>query len=67
MLKSLQAELQKQNNDLTQLSRQAAESKTELQTLKQNIDKERRIHRRQVWQNRIWCLLVGAGIGLACK
>jgi hypothetical protein len=52
---------------LTQLSRQAAESKTELQTLKQNIDKERRIHRRQVWQNRIWCLLIGAGIGLACK
>jgi hypothetical protein len=43
------------------------ESKTELQTLKQNIAKERRIHKRQIWQNRVWCLLIGAGIGCAVK
>ena len=64
-LKSLQAELEKQNADLIMLSRQAEESKTELQTLKANIDKERRIHRRQIWQNRIWCFVGGVAVGLA--
>ena len=64
-LKLLQTELEKQSADLITLSKQAAESKTELQTLKANIDKERRIHRRQLWQNRFWCLVVGAGIGFA--
>ena len=67
MLKQLQEELQRQNDDLTMLSRQAEESKTLLQTLKTQIDKERRVHRRQVWQNRFWCLLIGVGIGYAAS
>lgn len=67
MLKQLQEELQRQNDDLTMLSRQAEESKTLLQTLKNQIDKERRVHRRQVWQNRFWCLLIGVGIGYAAS
>lgn len=64
-LKLLKEELQKQNNDLILLSKQAEESKTELQILKQRIEKERKIHKRQVWQNRIWSILIGAGIGYA--
>ena len=67
MLKQLQGELQRQSDDLTMLSRQAEESKTLLQTLKNQIDKERRVHRRQVWQNRFWCLLIGVGIGYAAS
>jgi len=35
--------------------------------LKEQINKERRIHRRQIWQNRFWCLLFGVGVGLAAK
>ena len=67
MLRQLQEELQRQNDDLTMLSRQAEESKTLLQTLKNQIDKERRVHRRQVRQNRFWCLLIGVGIGYAAS
>ena len=67
MLKQLQEDLQKQSNELTQLYKQVDESKTLLQTLKDKINKERKIHKRQIWQNRFWCLLIGAGIGFACK
>ena len=67
MLKQLQEELAKQNDDLTTLSRQAEELRTLSQTLKEQINKERRIHRRQVWQNRFWFLLIGAGIGYAAS
>jgi hypothetical protein len=48
---------------LTKLSSEVKESKTLLQTLKNQIEKERKIHKRQVWQNRFWCILIGAGIG----
>ena len=34
-------------------------------TLKEQINKERKIHKRQIWQNRFWCILIGAGIGFA--
>ena len=65
MLKQLQEELQKQSGDLITLSRQVDESKTELQTLRGNINKERRSHKRQIWQNRLWFFLAGAAIGVA--
>ena len=67
MLKQLQEELQRQNDDLTMLSRQAEESKTLLQTLKTQIDKERRVHRRQIWQNRIWVFIGGVVVGYLIK
>lgn len=67
MLKSLQEELAKQNDDLTMLYKEVDESKTLLTTLKSQINKERKVHRRQIWQNRLWCLLIGAGIGFAIK
>lgn len=67
MLKQLQEELQRQNDDLTMLSRQAEESKTLLQTLKTQIDKERRTHRRQIWQNRIWVFIGGVVVGYLIK
>jgi hypothetical protein len=52
---------------LTLLSKEVDESKTLLTKLKEQINKERKVHRRQVWQNRIWCLLIGAGIGVAAS
>ena len=66
-LLQLQKELQLQKKDLTQLSSEAAELKTLSGTLKQQIDKERRVRRRQLWQNRIWCLFGGVAIGYACS
>ena len=65
MLKLLQTDLEKQSEDLTTLSRQVDESKTELKKLREQIDKERRIHRRQIWQNRLWCILGGTAVGIA--
>jgi len=65
--KKLQQELTDCKTDLTLLSKEAAESKTLLATLKQQITKERKIHKRQVWQNRFWCLLIGTGIGIVAS
>ena len=67
MLLQLQAELKEQKNDLTLLSSDKEKLKTSLETLKLQIDRERRIHKRQVWQNRFWCILIGAGIGVAAS
>ena len=65
--KKLQQELTDCKTDLTMLSKEVEELRTLSQTLKQKIDKERRVHKRQVWQNRVWCLLIGFGIGCAVK
>ena len=62
-LKSLQEELTKQKEDLILLSSEVNELKTLSEKLKKQIDKERRVYKRQVWQNRFWCILIGAGIG----
>ena len=64
-LEKSQAELQNARISLTGASSALAESKTSLQTLKQGIEKERRVHRRQIWQNRFWFLVAGAAIGVA--
>jgi hypothetical protein len=66
-LLQLQTELAEQKADLMMLSKEAAESKTLLATLKQQITKERKIHKRQIWQNRLWCILIGTGIGIAAS
>ena len=63
LLLKLKKELDEQKTDLTVLSQELKESRESLQTLKNQIDKERRVHKRQIWQNRIWCILIGAGIG----
>ena len=60
-----QQELQSARTSLTDASSALAESKTSLQMLRQSIDKERRVHRRQLWQNRFWFLLAGAAVGVA--
>ena len=67
MLLKLQKELEEQKNDLNLLSNEVSESKALLQKLKEQIQKERKIHKRQIWQNRIWCILIGAGIGVAAS
>ena len=67
MLLQLQTELAEQKKDLTALSKDKDELKTSLQTLKQQINHERKIHKRQIWQNRFWCIIIGAGIGIAAS
>lgn len=63
LLKKLNRELEQQAKDLTLLSNELAESKTLLMKLKGQIDKERRVHKRQMWQNRLWCILGGTAVG----
>lgn len=60
-----QQELQNARSSLTDASSALAESKTSLQMLRQSIDKERRVHRRQIWQNRFWFLISGLAAGFA--
>ena len=67
LLAKLQEELDQQKQDLTLLSSEADGLRTSLATLKEQINKERKVHRRQIWQNRVWCLLIGAGIGFAAS
>ena len=57
--------LDEQKSDLIQLSKEASELKSSLAILRSQIEKERRVHRRQVWQNRIWCIILGAAAGFA--
>ena len=63
LLAKLRQELTESKEELEKLSSEAAEYKTSLQTLKDKINKERSVHRRQVWQNRVWCLLIGVCVG----
>ena len=65
MLSQLQTELSEQKKDLMELSKDKDELRTLSLTLKQQIGKERSIHRRQLWQNRLWCILGGAAVGIA--
>ena len=65
MLKSLQEELTEQRNELTLLSNEVDGLRTSLLTLKEKIEKERRVHRRQIWQSRIWSVMIGIGVGYA--
>ena len=65
MLSKLQKDLEQQKQDLTLLSNEVTELKTLSQKLKTQIDKERRIHKRQIWQNRIWCFVGGVAVGFA--
>ena len=67
LLAKSQAELTNAKSDLTQLSKDRDELKTLLSTLKEQINKERRVHKRQIWQSRFWCLLLGVGVGCALK
>ena len=67
MLKKLNQELEASRTDLTKLSNEVGELKTLLATLRTQIDKERRVHRRQLWQNRIWCIVGGVAIGYAVR
>lgn len=67
LLEKLQAELDQQKQDLTMLSSEADGLRTSLATLREQVNKERKTHRRQIWQNRFWCILIGAGIGFAAS
>ena len=64
-LQTSQKELTAVNLSLTAASSELAASKTSLQTLRHTIDKERRVQRRQIWQNRFWFFIAGAAVGAA--
>ena len=36
-----------------------------LQKLREQLNKEHKIQRRQIWQSRFWAFMVGVGIGFA--
>jgi predicted nucleic acid-binding Zn-ribbon protein len=65
LLQKSQTELQSAKDDLTALSNEMDALKTSLKKLNEQLNKERRVQRRQLWQNRFWALLVGVGIGIA--
>lgn len=65
LLEKSKLELQSAKTDLTALRSDKAELEISLTKLKESIDKERRVHKRQIWQNRIWTFVVGTGIGFA--
>lgn len=65
MLNQSQTELAESRTILTKLYNEVDELRTLLTKLKEQIDKERRTHKRQIWQNRIWFLVIGCGIGYA--
>lgn len=67
LLKKSQEDLKLAKDDLTIASKELDELKISCKTLKQNIDKERRVHRRQVWQNRLWFFVGGVAVALAAK
>ena len=67
LLKKSQEELKLAKDASTQLSKDMEELRISSATLKKQIDKERRVQRRQLWQNRFWCLLIGTGIGIAAS
>lgn len=65
LLEKSKLELQSAKTDLTALRSDKAELEISLKKLKESIDRERRVHKRQIWQNRIWTFIVGTGIGFA--
>ncbi len=65
LLEKSQQELTNAKSELTILNRDLAELKTLSVMLKQQIEHERRVARRRVWQNRLWFLLIGAAAGAA--
>lgn len=67
LLRKSQEELKTAKDDLTIASKELDELKISCKTLRQNIDKERRVHRRQVWQNRFWFFVGGVAVALAAK
>ena len=64
MLGKLQQELTACKGDLTALHKEAEESRTLLKKLREQIDREKRIHKRQVIQSRIWGFVAGICVGV---
>ena len=64
MLGKLQQELTACKEDLTALHKEAEESRILLKKLREQIDKEKRIHKRQVIQSRIWGFVAGICVGV---
>lgn len=65
--KKSQTELQDAKQHLQNASRALEESEILSKTLKMQIEKERRVHRRLLWQNRLWFLLGGVAIAVVAK
>ena len=64
LLVKLQGELTACKEDLTALHKEAEESRILLKKLREQIDKEKRIHKRQVIQSRIWGFVAGICVGV---
>ena len=64
LLVKLQGELTACKTELTTLCKEVEEYKTSLRILKDKIDREKRIHKRQVIQSRIWGFVAGICVGV---
>ena len=63
-LRKSQMELASAKTSLTKAESSIQILQASLETLRLQIEKERRIQKRVLWQNRVWSLLGGLGIGL---
>ena len=66
-LRKSQMELANAKNSLVKAESSIQILQASLETLRLQIEKERRIQKRVLWQNRVWSLLGGLGIGIALK
>ena len=64
LLVKLQGDLTACKEDLTALHKEAEESRILLKKLKEQIDREKRIHKRQLIQSRIWGFVAGICVGV---
>ena len=63
-LRKSQTELANAKTSLTKAESSIQILQASLETLRLQIEKERRIQKRVLWQNRVWSLIGGLGIGM---
>ena len=73
-LSQARSQLMKSQVELANAKTSLQEAESSIQTLQESlkvlrlqIDKERRVQKRVLWQNRMWSLLGGIGIGVLVK
>ena len=73
-LSQARSQLTKSQTELANAKTSLQEAESSIQTLQESlkvlrlqIDKERRVQKRVLWQNRMWSLLGGIGIGVLVK
>lgn len=66
-LKKSRAELANAKISLQEAGSSILKLQKSLETLKKQIDKERMVQKRVLWQNRLWSFIGGIGIGIVVR